>query len=141
MRLTGVVLISALLVSACGTATVSSAVFRLSEDVQRAEINACRAQFGLQGPARFDVFQYGSAAQEVLLRPELGVSVDEALAVNRCAKARMEAIVAGGEPTAVSVAAPATPVQRPETEAEFIPFGCVDGLGSLQKGTLICPGF
>lgn len=151
MRLTGLALSAAIALSGCVSSPDADALLALPSDVQIQALQECQAEQGVAVPAAaIQVIELRNGGASVFVANGPGVSLGLARALNRCSTEKLrDRLGASGASPSVggsTASVPSTAVVgagsgRAVAPAPAVAFGCVEGLGTMQRGTLICPGF
>jgi hypothetical protein len=141
---------------ACGGATPGAdQILALPEAVQRQAHATCLAGQGINAPEAIQTLRLRDGRVSVFVADGPGVSLAQARSANQCARAQL---LAGGG-TAPSyqgqpvyeaappvyqdqytTAAPGYWSSQPGAAVSY-PVSCDAGMGSLQRGDLVCPGY
>lgn len=138
-------LASAALLAACSGTPGADQILAMPESQQRQAIMACQAEQGFNIPEAVNVLRLnnGSVAVSVINGPDL--SLAQARSINQCAQAKLLSgqVTVTADATYVKVADP-LPVTQDVSQSDTQPTrqaGCIRGNGTMQAGTLICPGY
>ncbi len=146
--MTSTAVVATTFLSACSGTYGADQILAMPEDVQRQAIMSCQADQGLNIPEAVNVLRLnnGSVAVSVVNGP--GLPLAQARAINQCAQAKL----LSGQSYTPAPAATQPATQRPAPVATFepvyqtsvandAPAGCVRGQGTMQGGSLVCPGY
>jgi len=147
ISVTSAMLVAAALLSACSGTPGADQILALPEAVQRQAHLTCQAEQGINIPEAISVLRLNDGRVIVSVINGPGLSLAQARTINQCASGKLLSgqtpFGSATEPTLVR-SADVTPTNqhvRQSTVAIDTPAGCVRGLGKLQRGTLICPGY
>lgn len=139
------ILTTAVFLSACnGSTPDADHILSLPEAIQRQAHLDCQAEQGLNIPEALNVLKLNDGRVVVSVVNGPGLPLAQARTINQCARGKLL-----GRQTPAYPATPAV-TPRPASAPQYVkhtdftsgaPAGCVRGGGTLQSGTLICPGY
>ena len=134
-RFFAVLSLSSFAVAACTETPNTDRIVAIPEQVQVQAHAACQAEQGLVNGAAIEILELSN---ETVLATTLngnGVTSSQARAVNQCARAKL----LNGQAGAVASVQSRPDVAPQKTNTGQL--GCVKGMGVLQGGLRVCPGY
>jgi hypothetical protein len=136
-------MITTTVLTACGGTPGANQILAMPEGVQRQAIMACQAEQGINLPQAVQALRLDNGQVSVYAANGPGLSLGQARAINQCAQAKL----LSGQTQSTTP----TPIYEDQTYTKYgtasqktdtgAPAGCVRGQGTMQAGTLICPGY